>query len=84
MHPHAVAHVVRHEIAPRAYTEGPWQWGQVAAIHASPNTVDLHLDGNTTTAVLGVRYLAAYTPAVGDVVLVGRYGSDRYCFGKLA
>lgn len=62
----------------------PYQWGVVHAVHTAPNTVDVYLDGHTTVATLGIRYLSTYTPTVGDTVLLGRMGSDRWVFGKLA
>jgi hypothetical protein len=45
-------------------------------MHASPNTVDLYLDGSSNLTT-GVRYLGGYTPTVGDIVLVARMGSGR-------
>ncbi len=59
----------------------------------SANTLDVYLDGTQTlrqTQYLtpGVRYLASYTPAAGDVVFVARGAgpsiSDRVVLGKLA
>ena len=78
-----VAHSLRRELLGDDFTTSPWQWGKVSATHTSPNTVDLYLDGSSTLTA-GVRYLASYTPAVNDVVLVGRYGADRFVLGKLA
>lgn len=82
--PHHIAHSIRRELTPDPFSESPFQWGEVQAVHASPNTVDLYLDGNTATLTPGVRYLASYTPTVGDVVLVSRMGSDRVVHHKLA
>ena len=88
MHPHQVVKAIRQEILPDPFSEGPWQWGKVGAVHTAPNTVDLYLDGSSTLTT-GVRYLASYTPAVNDIVVVGRLvagsgsGQDRFVLGKL-
>lgn len=74
---------MRRELTGRQFVNAPWQWGVVDAVHTSPNTVDLHLDGSTTVTP-GIRYVKSYTPTVGDTVLVGRYGSDRFVLGVLA
>ncbi len=76
------------------YDHSEFQWGIVEAINAGPPaTVDVYLDGTQTlsdTAYLtkGIRYLASYTPTVGDGVLVHRgsrrSSSDRVVLGKLA
>lgn len=56
-------------------------------------TLDLYLDGtqglaDTAYLVTGIKYLASYSPTVGDVVLVcrgtGHLKSDRVALGKLA
>ena len=78
-----VAHSLRRELLGSDFTNSPWQWGKVSATHTAPNTVDLYLDGSATLTT-GVRYLASYAPAVNDIVLVGRYGADRFVLGKLA
>lgn len=78
-----VAHALRRELNGRQFVNAPWQWGVVHAAHTSPNTVDLYLDG-ATTLTPGVRYVKSYAPTVGDTVLVGRYGSDRFVVGVLA
>jgi len=86
-----MAHSPRHRLAVQInrknfgnpFVEYPFQWGQVEAIHTSPNTVDLYLDG-ASTLTTGVRYLASYSPTVGDIVVVCRYGTDRWVMGKLA
>ena len=78
-----VAHSLRRELLGNDFANSPWQWGKVSATHTVPNTVDLYLDGSTTLTT-GVRYLASYAPAVNDIVLVGRYGADRFVLGKLA
>lgn len=84
---HRLARSLRMELQPDPFAQTPWQWGQVEAVHTSPNTVDLYLDG-ASSLTPGVRYLASYSPTVGDVVLVGRHitgaGQDRFVFGKLA
>lgn len=60
------------------------QWGVVVATHTLPNSVDVQLDGSSTTTA-GVRYLAGYTPTVNDYVLIARLNlTDRVVLGKLA
>lgn len=78
-----VAHAIRREVAGKSFVESPYQWGKVAAVHTNPASVDLNLDGSATVTPT-IRYLASYTPTVGDVVLVGRYGTDRVALGTLA
>lgn len=78
-----VAAAMRRHVGGSQFTQAPYQWGVVNAAHTAPNTVDVLLDGSTV-ATLEIRYLAGYTPTVGDTVLVGRMGSDRWVFGKLA
>jgi hypothetical protein len=84
---HELARVLRNNLQPNGFTDTPWQWGVVQAINSSPNSVDLYLDG-ATTVTPNIRYLASYSPTVGDVVLVGRHitqaGQDRFVLGKLA
>lgn len=54
-------------------------YGTVTA--ASPLTVAL---AGSTTAVAGLKRLASYTPAVGDVVAVWKDGAARLVLGKVA
>lgn len=93
MNPSQVAHGIRTAIMPPEALVAPFQWGYVNAVHTSPNTVDLYLDGTQTlndTAYLtpGVRYVDTYSPTVGDVVVVlrniGASATDRVVVGKLA
>lgn len=74
---------MRRELNGPRFLSAPYQWGVVDAAHTSPNTVDLYLDGSSSLT-LGVRYLDSYSPTVGDTVLVGRYGPDRFVLGILA
>lgn len=85
MEAHQVVHAVREQAArsPAGFTTYPIQYGTITAVHTSPNTVDVKLDG-ASTATLGLRYLAGYSPTVGDGVVVMRYASDRFVLGKLA
>lgn len=66
---------------------GPWQWATVTAVHTSPHTVDVEMDGSSYTTP-GLRYLSSYSPTVGDVVLVARMQGPsrtaRVVLGKLA
>lgn len=82
-----LAKVLRDELTPNGFSETPYQWGTVHAVHSSPNTVDVYLDGSTTLTT-GVRYLKSYTPTVGDTVVVCRHitqaGQDRWVMGVLA
>lgn len=81
-----VARSVAQVLTPPAI-RSPYQWGTVTAISSDgSNTISVELDG-ATTATTGVRYLATYNPAVGDVVFVSRGTSgrtDRVVAGKLA
>lgn len=66
---------------------GPFQWATVTAVHTSPNTVDVEMDGSNYTTP-GLRYLASYSPTVNDVVMVARMQgasrTARVVLGKLA
>lgn len=63
------------------------RWGVVNATHATPNSLDLYIDG-ATTLTTKVRYLSTYTPTVNDVVAVIMQttlkGPDYLVIGKLA
>lgn len=78
-----MAQAMRRHVGGNKFVQAPWQWGVVNAVHTSPNTVDVCLDGSAI-ATLEIRYLSTYTPTVGDTVLLGRHGADRWVFGKLA
>lgn len=86
MQPNQMARAIKQAVTPPPFSNSPWQWGQVHAVHTNPNTVDLYLDGSSNLT-LGVRYMKGYTPTVGDVVLVGRLtggtgaGQDRIVIG---
>lgn len=86
-HPRGVARQLQSSIVPQWSIMGPFQWATVHAIHTSPNTVDVYMDG-ASTLTPGVRYLSTYTPTVGDVVVVGRMQAQsrtaRFVIGKLA
>lgn len=58
-------------------------WGKVVALTTVPNALTVKLSGAPTNAI-GVRYLASYTPTVGDVVVVDQLGTDLLVLGKLA
>lgn len=78
-----VARTIRKELGGNRFVDSPYQWGVVHAVHTSPDTVDLYLDGSSTLTP-AVRYLASYYPTVGDVVKVDRFRSDRVVVGTLA
>ena len=55
---------------------------QVTAVNPGPpKTVTLSLDGGDS---VNVRYLASYTPAVGDIAVVLWNATRRVVIGKLA
>lgn len=76
-----VARAIRKELGGNRFVDAPYQWGVVHAING--NTVDLYLDGSPNLTP-SVRYLASYTPTVGDVVKVDRFRSDRVVVGTQA
>ena len=80
-----VAHSLRRELLGNDFTNSPFQWAKIGAVHTSPNTVDAYLDGSTTLT-LGIRYASIPndTMAVNDVRIVFRMGSDRVVGFKLA
>ena len=63
------------------------QWATVSAVHTAPNSVDIYLQGSSTLTS-SVSYLASYTPAVNDVVVVlvqsSIHGPDYLVVGKQA
>jgi hypothetical protein len=59
------------------------RWGQVTATATAPNSLSVKLDGSST-ATPGLRYLASYTPTVGDTVVAVQNGPDVLVLGKLA
>ncbi len=88
-----VARLLRQQLTPNPNQESPWHWGSVTAIDSTNFTVSVQLDGAVTTAGVAIstpniRYLNAYTPTVGDTVLVGHMqGSCRtalFVIDKLA
>jgi hypothetical protein len=59
------------------------RYGVVSAVTSSPNRVSIKLSGSQT-AVVGIRYLASYSPTVSDVVVCLVSDSDVIVLGKLA
>lgn len=51
---------------------------------SSPPTVTVQISGDTSTNIPGVRYYEHYPPAVGDVVHLGKQGTDLVAMGKIA
>jgi hypothetical protein len=75
-----------HRSAPESLT---LVWGVVRAVHTSPNSVDVSINGaSAPDAALHVAYDASYTPTVNDTVAVLRTptatGCDHYVIGKRA
>lgn len=60
--------------------------GSVTAISYTtvPPTLTINVSGDTTVAVSAVRFVDSYSPAVGDVALLGRQGNDIWALGKIA
>lgn len=58
--------------------------GKVTAVSTSPAGVTLTGIRGSTTPVPGVRYLASYTPTVGDFVMVLTAATDLLVLGKVA
>ena len=54
-----------------------------AVVTGPPKTVTVTLSGGSTQ-LTGLRYLAAYTPAVNDVVWLAQNGTDLFVLGVLA
>lgn len=54
----------------------------VSAITTGPSRVSIKLSGSAT-AIVGIRYLASYTPTVSDVVICLVGDSDIIVIGKL-
>lgn len=59
------------------------RWAVVSATSTGPARVTLLLSGSSVTTP-AVRYLASYTPVVGQVVAVLQQGSDLLVLGTLA
>lgn len=90
-----IVNTLRRALEPNPYVFSNYQFCKVKATH--PHSVDLIPTGLTgmstytaTTHLLKkVRYLASYTPTVGDIVVVGRggYGGQAtalFVLGKFA
>jgi len=82
-----IARQLNRATRPRMSVTGILHWGIVAAIHTSPNTVDVYLDGDST-AMVAIPYLASYSPTVGDNVCVlqgqAQTRMNRFVLGKRA
>lgn len=78
--PRQLAQGLSAEIRGKRFVDFPVQWGKVAAVNTNPASVDMYLDGSATVTPK-IRYLSSYTPAVGDVCPVLRWGSDRVALG---
>ncbi|MGH6691132.1 MAG: hypothetical protein ACREF4_10715 [Gammaproteobacteria bacterium] len=48
-----------------------------------PQSVTMHLAGDTSTDIIGVRHLDSYAPTAGDTVWVLQNGSDYLIIGSL-
>jgi hypothetical protein len=60
-------------------------WAVVVAIQMTPvHSLTLHISGNTTTPIPGIRYLSSYSPTVTDVVIAEFWGSDLVVLGRMA
>src|ERR1039457_5913306 len=68
----AIARRLNEALGVNSSKTGPWQWGIVAAVYPTTNTVNVYIEGELTTAVTGIIYPAGLQPAVNDVVLLGR------------
>ena len=90
------AHTIVRFTTPNWYTTGSLQIAVVTAISGgTKHWVRVAFTGahdktgfTATKTTVKVRYLASYTPTVGDVVMVhrgqGRQNKTRYVVGKLA
>ena len=59
-------------------------WGVVASVEAGPpQSLTLYLSGAPTT-IAGVRYLASYSPTVGDTVSCRKVGTDLIVEGGMS
>jgi hypothetical protein len=60
--------------------------GTVTAIAntSAPPTLSVQISGDTTTTIDGVRYVDSYKPAVNDVALIIKQGTDLVALGKIA
>ncbi len=74
----SIARELKENVSTDWRTQGPYQWGTVAAIRPTLpfSTLDVYLDSSSTspgaTLALKIPYLNGYNPTVGDVVLIGR------------
>ena len=66
-----LARGMRKALNPNVGVHGPWQWGVVQAVNAN-GTVNVTLDGDPTTVVSNLSYLASYVPTVGNAVFIAR------------
>ena len=79
----ALAKAIKINIGPQGVVGQDW-WGRVTAINTGPpKTVTCTVNG--TRSSVAARYLAWYTPTIGDTV-VGRCDgeADYWCHGNLA
>jgi hypothetical protein len=58
--------------------------GVIIATHTGPARVDIQEGGDTSVTIPDVRYLASYTPTVGDNVWILVRDDDRLVLGKEA
>lgn len=58
--------------------------GVVTAVSmaTNPQTLTMNLSGDTTVAISSIRFLASYSPIVGDTVLVMKCGPELWAIGK--
>lgn len=75
-------YMVRHELG-HAHIVSRRQAVVTAVSVGPPASVSIQIAGDTDT-ISGVRYLASYTPSVGDTVWVDVQDSDPIVIGRLA
>lgn len=75
----SLAKRIRHRKTPSIATR---HQGVVQTVDAG-NTVTIKVDGGSTN-ISNIRYLASYTPTVGDTVEIIGHDNDLYILGKLA
>ncbi|MFJ4828386.1 hypothetical protein ACIP79_00370 [Streptomyces sp. NPDC088747] len=51
---------------------------------SAPPTLSVQISGDATTTIDGVRYVDSYVPAVGDVALIIKQGTDLIALGRVA
>lgn len=58
--------------------------GVVTAVSlaTNPQTLSMNLSGDTTVVISSIRFLASYSPVVGDTVLVMKCGPELWAMGK--